>query len=290
MGGYLVNQSYKNFTVFSTYKKSKYACNNVVWQYLDLSNINSIEYLVKQIKPDAIIHNAALADVDECEINKDYAYKINVESTDTLARIAYEQNIRLIYISTDMVYDGEKGDYKETDFVNPINYYGRTKVIAEEKIAQICSNYVIVRTALIYGKSLTKSLSFTDNILINVNNNKDITLFYDQFRTPVLVNDLADAILELVNHSFSGIVNIGGSERIDRYSFGKEIAKRFKFPLQKIIKDSMYNFITPAPRPCDVALNISKAQSLLVTKFYDYKAGITQMLDKIESTQFKHII
>lgn len=286
LGGHLVQQSKKRFSVTATYFDHPYKIDGVNFTYLNLSDLNSIERSIKQIRPQVIIHTAAISSVDSCEIQKDLAHTVNFQAVRKLATLAELHGIRLIFLSSDMVYDGEKGYYQEEDAVNPINYYGETKVLAEQEIKETCSNYVIARPALIYGTAVTNANSFSDKILQNISNNISVKLFYDQYRTPILVQNLAESLLELGDHAFVGTLNLGGSQRISRYDFGLEMAQVYHFSSKLLKKCSMNDFITRAKRPRDLSLDVSKAQSLLDTKLLDCKIGIQSMMEKANSGRF----
>ena len=274
LGGHLVAQAKSRFQVVTTYFEHEYRSGGVEWEFADLTKIDTIESVINRIKPQIIIHSAALSNIDECENKKEFASLINYKATEELAVISFKNNIRFIFVSSDMVYDGEKGNYIETDEVNPINFYGDTKVMAEKKIREICTNYVIARAALIYGTSLTQSRSFSDKILHNINNRQHTNLFYDQFRTPILVDNLAEALIELCELPFTGTLNLGGSEIISRYDFGVAMADIYNFPAMLLKRYSMNDFAFKAKRPRDVSFNIAKAQNLLSTKFVDCKEGL----------------
>ena len=274
LGGHLVTQARDKFEVFSTYFKHKQKISNIKWEFLDLTQNETIELLIKRTQPQIIIHTAALTSVDECENQNELAYLINVKATAELTAISNKYNIRLIFISSDMVYDGEKGNNTENDKINPINFYGKTKAIAEKNIMESCSNFVIARAALIYGTTTTNSRSFSESILQKIKNKQVVKLFFDQFRTPILVDNLTEALLELSEHQFIGTLNLGGSQRINRYDFGVEMAELYNFSTKWLKKCSMHDFNTGAKRPCDVSFNIIKSQTLLCTKFLDIREGL----------------
>lgn len=279
LGGHLVARAVKKYDVTTTYFKHAHNSDHVRWVYQDLSDIDSLESLIQSVQPTCIIHNAAISKVDLCEQEREKVYTANVESSEKLADISERNNIRLIYLSSDMVFDGQKGNYKEDDKVNPVNYYGQTKVKAEEKIRQRCSNHVIVRVALIFGISLTGSDTFFETTLHNLKNNQDVNLFYDQYRSPVLADNLTEALIELIDHPFCGTINLGGSERISRYDFGVKMAEVFQLPQQHLIKRSMHEFKALANRPVDISMDISLASSILRTRMLNCEQSLIKILN-----------
>ncbi len=264
LGGHLVQHAAEVYDVHATWQTHPYQ-NSAVWHRLDLTDINAIEKMIDRILPDAIIHNAAFAQVDACEQSKERADLINVQASQMLARLARQLNARFIFVSTDMVFDGKRGNYCETDLPNPINYYGLTKVKAENAVLTAHPGAVLARTALIYGTSVTQHRSFYEVMLEKFRLRQPVPLFYDQFRTPIWVQNLADCLLELVDNSFYGTVHLAGPERMDRYSFGEQAAKTFGFSMELLVRKSMHDVHMQAARPCDVSLNTSKAATLLKT-------------------------
>jgi len=274
LGGHLLYQAKRSYHVTATYFQHKYEIEDINWIKFDLSSTENFEKLLEIAQPDIIIQAAAISSVDECEIQKDAAFSINVKANKELAQLANKYRYRFIFVSSDMVYDGSQGNYSENDTVNPINYYGLTKIWAEQEIKNSCGNYVIGRAALIYGKPITNMNSFSEQIHRMTSMNQQVRLFTDQYRTPVLVDNLAESLLELGEHSFVGTINLGGSQRINRYQFGMEMAKIYQFSSELLIPTSMFSFETKARRPQDVSLDISLAKSFLKTKSIDINEGL----------------
>jgi len=243
---------------------------------LDLENGDEIRDVVRRIRPDVIIHCAAWSDLDGCEKDRDRAFRINAEATGVIAETGSVLGCRLIYTSTDMVFDGEKGDYDESDPTGPINVYGESKLAGEERIEKFCSDYVVARVALIYGSPVTGCNSFSERILDRVRQGKVMPLFTDQYRTPILVQNLAKALLELAGTVFSGTIHLGGRERVDRYAFGLRLAELRGFPAKVLRPVSMSEIQTVASRPRDVSLDTSKAKRLLKTELLGYREGLKQ--------------
>jgi len=274
LGGHLVCQASEEWDVWTTWKTHPVQLSGVRSVKLDISSEKAIQDLVKEIQPEIIIHTAAWSDLEKCEENSEQAFYINTTSTEIFAEESTKTGSRFIFISSDMVFDGHQGNYKETDTANPINIYGKTKLTAEKCIKAICSNYVIARSALIYGPPLTGSNSFSEKILHKISADKTMPLFTDQYRSPVLVQNLAEALLELSRSDFSGIIHLGGRERIDRYTFGKYLAEIKGFSLDLLKPVSMSTFKTKAHRPRDTSFDISKATDILDTRLLGVREGL----------------
>jgi len=280
VGGHVWDVARNDWEVFATYSSHSCAYPKVTFLPMDLENDDSIRSVITQVKPHAVIHCAAWPNIDICESEPERAFRINTEGSEILARACEEIQCRLIFTSTDMVFDGEKGSYSESDETHPINVYGQTKLAAEEKIQAACPNSVIARVALVYGKPQIHGNSFSEKILNAAGEGKVMNLFTDQIRTPVLVNDLARALLELADHDFQGIIHLGGATQVDRYQFGLRFADLRKIPKALIQPVTMDTVRPKAPRPRDVSLDTRLAQRILQTRLSGYYEGLERAYPK----------
>jgi dTDP-4-dehydrorhamnose reductase len=240
----------------------------------DLADDPSVRRLLESVRPDAVIHCAAFADLDACEDEPDRAMVVNARASEEIAGLAAEGKGRFVLVSTDMVFDGRKGDYREDDPTGPINTYGCSKVEAEKRVMVAHPEAVVARSALVYGKPMARGNSFSEKILEKVLSNRTVSLYTDQIRTPVLVTDLARALLDLAGGRFSGIVHLGGSEKTDRYAFGLRFAEIRGFPPDLLRPATMDEFPTRTPRPRDVSLNTGLARKKLKLTLQGYWEGL----------------
>ncbi len=196
---------------------------------LDLksNNYNSI----KEFNPDIIIHCAAISGLKACEENKNNAKETNVNVTRKITKLANDCSARLIFISSDQVFDGKKGMYSEGEIKNPVNYYGETKSEAEEIEKNNCLNYAVCRTALVYGGLKEKEGSFWNYLYTSLIKNKAITLYNNIFSNPTHIDELCLMIKRLIGKKENGIFHCVGNQKLSRYEFGLKVAK-------KINKDS----------------------------------------------------
>jgi dTDP-4-dehydrorhamnose reductase len=176
-----------------------------------------------------------------------------------------------------MVFDGRTGMYTETDPLSPLSVYGYTKAFAEKAILDTCPNSVVVRSALIYGDPNPGGGSFTVWLKHRLQSQQQAPLYTDQYRTPILVNNLARAIVELSENEMTGIVHFGGANRINRYEFGKQFCQVMGYSDRYLHPILMKEHQMTAPRPADVSLSIQKACSQLKTEFLDTKEGLMEM-------------
>jgi dTDP-4-dehydrorhamnose reductase len=274
LGGHLLSLSTAEWEVFAAFRSRVFKIPGVTWIEVDLTDKKNLEAAFKTIRPDAVIHAAAMSHIDWCEENRDEAHAVNAESSAFLAALCRESGSRMVFVSSDMVFDGEKGMYAETDPVHPVNYYGETKCTAEAEVGRNCPDSVCARSALIYGEPVYGGTSFAHQMVLNLRSGKEVTLFTDQYRSPVSAENLARALLELAGTSFTGILHLGGSERIGRYAFGLLLAELNGLPKSLVKPVRMEEFPPAAPRPKDVSLNVSKAEGLLKTKPQNCREGL----------------
>jgi len=244
---------------------------------LDITDAIKVLNLFNTLKPAIVIHTASETNVDKCETGREHAWKTNVEGTHNLADACKKIGAKLVYISTDYVFDGEKGHYKEQDEPNPINYYGFTKLEGERQIISHCRNHVILRTSVLYGWHPWKQnfVTWTINAL---KQNKELTVVEDHYNTPTLADNLAEMALEAVQKDLQGLYHASGSQRISRYEFAKQIAKIFNLD-QNLIKPIKMSQLTAwiAKRPKDSSLNTDKIQKQLKTKPLNITEGLNKM-------------
>ncbi len=274
LGGHVMALAREKWQVFGTVYKNAFQMDGVEAVLMDLGDEASIQHAIEYTQPDAVIHTAAIRNIDFCETHPQKAFHINTSGTEIIAEAAARDSFRLIFVSSDMVFDGKKGMYSEKDSTNPINRYGSSKLTAEKFIITLCENYVIARSALIYGKSVTNSNSCSEELLNMWALGKPASLFTDQFRTPVLVNDLAEALLELAGNEYSGILHLGGAEKISRFAFGKKLAEIKGMPAHLCSPAVMADISFTGDRPVDVSLNIDLARDILTANLKSCTQGL----------------
>jgi dTDP-4-dehydrorhamnose reductase len=222
---------------------------------LDITNTHHVERLFHQISPDVVIHCAAYTKVDDCEKNKDIAYTVNVTGTYNIALSSQQVGAKVIFISTDYVFDGEAGYYKEEDKTSPVNYYGYTKLEGEHIIKIHCKHFLIARTSVLFGSQKT---NFVIYVLNKLRQGEHFTIIDDQFVSPTLNTDLAQQLLTLVEKNAEGVFHTAGGERISRYNFSTEIAYGFGYDTNLITPIKMKDVTWIARRPRDSSLDITK--------------------------------
>ncbi len=249
---------------------------------IDVKDKKNILNVITEIRPEVIIHCAALTDVDECEINKKMAIRINSDGARFIAEAAKEINAYLAFISTDYVFDGTKGMYKENDIAKPINFYGYSKLIGEKAIAKITENYMIARTSVVFGaRSMFGKKNFALWIKENLSQKQEINVLIDQYVSPTLNTNLAKMLLEACEKSLRGVYHMSGLSRISRYDFSIMLAEILDLDESLIKKSRMSDMHWRAKRPKDSSLDVSKAYKILKTKPMDLGEALKLLKEEI---------
>ena len=244
--GYKVTQLAlrKGHDVYSLYNENEIKLGTPI--KLDITKKGAISKVITRVKPEAIIHTAAYTNVDGCETNKTLAWKANVEATRNIALESALINAHLIYVSTDYVFDGEKGFYSEEDQPNPINFYGYTKLKGEEFVMKHNKEGCITRTSVIFGWGKTEKLNFATWIINMLNQRKDVKILTDQYVSPTLNTNLAEMLLEIAEKRIGGILHAAGATRVSRYDFALRLAEVFKLDKQLILPAEMNEMLWKA--------------------------------------------
>ena len=226
---------------------------------LDLTDASAVRATFRLQAPQLVIHCAALSRSPECQANPVLARKLNVEVTGLLAELA--ANIPLFFLSSDLVFDGRKGNYDEAARVNPLSMYAETKVAAE-RVMLANPKHTVIRTSLNGGTSPTGDRGFNEEMRRAWQAGQTLRLFTDEFRSPIAAEETARAIWELAARSRPGLYHVGGSERLSRWEIGQLLAARWPQLNPRIEPGSLKEY-RGAPRAPDTSLNCAKVQQLL---------------------------
>ena len=226
---------------------------------LDLLDFAAVRCEFQKDQPQLVIHCAAVSTLAAAQSNPDLARRVNVDVTALLAGLAAD--IPFVFFSSDLVFDGRKGNYAEADAVNPIHVYGETKLAAEQIVLRN-PHHTVVRTSLNGGTSRAGNRGFNEELRLLWQNGKGMDLFTDEFRCPIFAGETARAVWELVNQRRPGLFHVAGAERLSRLQIGQLIAVRWPQLNPKITPGSAKNFPGP-PRALDTSLNIAKVQKVL---------------------------
>ncbi|RIJ36877.1 SDR family oxidoreductase [Pontibacter oryzae] len=247
----------------------------LAFRSMDVTRPEQVEQVVSEFQPTHIIHTAAMTNVDQCESDRDGAILLNRDAVQYLVSACEKYNAHLIHVSTDFIFDGENGPYDEEAAANPVNFYGETKLMAEEVVKQAKCKWAILRTVLVYGVAHDYGRS---NIVLWVRDSlqagKVIKVVTDQFRTPTLAEDLAMGCWLAADKDAEGIYNISGSEMLTPYDMAMQVADFFALDKSLIDKADANTFSQPAKRPARTGFIIRKAETELGYRPHTFDEGI----------------
>lgn len=246
-----------------------------IYEELDITDHNRVREVIEKYKPDVVINAAAMTNVDACESQPDHCKALNVDAVENIAKICGENDIHLIHISTDFIFDGKRSKYTETDEPNPLSVYGQSKWDGEKMVMQYAKKWAILRTVLVYGVVDDRSRS---NIVMwayqMLKNKSSARVVDDQFRTPTLTEDLAKGCLLAAQKQAQGIYNISGKDYMSILELVQRVADFFGFDASHVAKVKSEDLNQPAKRPPTTGLDISKARKELGYEPHSFEEGL----------------
>jgi len=275
LGSNIVMAARSRFEVSASYNNNRVEMSGAKFLKADLTDKSQFKQ-IEQFSPDLIIHCAALTNIDICEDDPDEAYRQNVLASRHIAQLADQTGAYLIHISTDAVFDGRAGNYRETDEPNPISVYGKTKLQAEHEVLSIHPSSGIVRTN-IYGWNKRDKFSLAEWMLNKLEKNDELPAFKDIIYSPILVNDLIVQLFALYDKKFSGTLHLAGGESCSKLEFANVLAEVFALDKSRIKATSIDDLNLRAPRGKNISLDVSRAQELLNTSLPKVREGLMEM-------------
>ncbi|MEO1208339.1 MAG: NAD(P)-dependent oxidoreductase [Cyanobacteria bacterium J06638_20] len=260
LGWYVAEAAQAQWQVIGTYHRHAVTVPGIALQQLDLTDAIALRQFFSDLRPDAVIHTAALSQPNRCQENPELSQAINVTASTQLAELCAEVEIPFVFTSSDQVFDGTNAPYRETDPVSPLNLYGEHKATAEAEILRHYPLAAICRMALMYGAAPTAT-NFLQTFLTQMTQGKTLRLFTDEFRTPLSGRDAAVGLL-LALEKAQGLLQLAGGDRLSRYEMGNIMVEVFDLPASRIQPSRQADVPMPAPRPPDVSADISLARSL----------------------------
>ncbi|HQQ00743.1 MAG TPA: SDR family oxidoreductase [bacterium] len=274
LGANLAHDLAQTYSVIGTYRNEYPPVPGVDWVSMDLTCRDSVRQVVENCCPTVAVHCAAQANTERAQTHFDEAVQINRDGTCLLVE-SLPRDCYLIHISTEHVYNASKSWFLETDPPGPVNQYGRTKLLAEQEVLHFEGDWIILRMALLYGGRKEYRLCFSDRIYSQMKQGKPVSLFMDEFRTPLHVSDVAAAVqVAMERHPAREIFNLGGPDRLSRAEFGAILAEETGLDPGLIQRISVDSSPTIAPRPRDLSLNSDKIRSCLGIHPLSVREGI----------------
>ncbi len=246
----------------------------------DITSRNEWKRMVmnERWRPNVIINAAAFTDVDGCETERERAWKSNVQLVEILLSIARNVEAQLVQVSTDYVFDGTEGPYSETARPNPINYYGKTKLAAENICTRSGVDSAIVRTMWLFGHSENGRRNFVDWVVEQLENKDTVPVVVDEIGNPTLTDDLAYGIIQIIEKKFQGVLNVAGEDLISRLEFAREIAEQLNADPKRIVPLPSGQLVRAAKRPLRSGLVTLKARSSLDIRPRSVKDAVNMYL------------
>ena len=242
-------------------------------EQVDLLDLASIPARVAALSPDLIIHCAALADIDKAEQHPALAEKINTQVPEAIARAAKACGAQLIHISTDAVFDGQRGDYRETDAPNPISVYARTKLEGEQAVLAAYPQAVAARVNF-YGWSPTGQRSLAEFFYTHLRSEQTMNGFTDVFFSPLYVGHLAELLLTIADRRLEGLYHVFCPQATSKYAFGVSIARLFELDESLINPSALQEIQAGTPRSLNLSMNTDKLQTALGTALPSEAEGL----------------
>jgi dTDP-4-dehydrorhamnose reductase len=279
LGHYLIKQLLeKGHQVIATGKGDCrlpfYSNKNFDYVPMDFTDPFSVHDVFEKYKPDAVIHAGAMSKPDDCELQQWQAYITNVEGTVTLLLNAEEQKSFFVFVSTDFIFDGERGMYKEEDGAAPVNFYGKTKAEAEDAVKEYEHGWAIARTVLVYGKPLAGRSNILSIVKEKLEKGEEYSVVDDQFRTPTYVEDLATGIVSILEKKATGIYHLSGNDVLTPYKMACKAADYLGLNKSLIKKVTAASFSQPAKRPPKTGFVIDKAKKQLGFTPISFEQGL----------------
>lgn len=246
---------------------------------LDITQTPGALELMVKLRPSVVVHTAAETNVDLCETDHEHARRINVEGTANVVEGCMKVGTRMIFISTDYVFDGIKGNYSEIDQPNAISYYGLSKLEAERIVtSKLPDNALIIRTSVLYGWHPNRP-NFATWVIKSLREHQTLRVVKDHINSPTLADNLASAIRVAIERNSGGLLHVAGSERISRFDFACRIAKSFDLDENLLVPVEMRDLSWAAKRPRDSSLDVAKAEKELGIELFNVSRGLEEMVE-----------
>jgi len=249
---------------------------------MDITDAAQVDQVVQHVRPDVIFHCAAETRVDYCEKHPDHAHNVNAQGTRNVARVAAAVGATIVYISSDSVFGGERGGYEESDPLNPLNVYSKTKVAGERFVQQTCTRCLIVRSN-IYGWNMKPKESLAEWALHCLRREECLSGFCDVIFAPLLVNDLAEILFDMVEKKLQGLYHVGSSDHISKYEFICSIARIFGLDSNLVSVSQLEGAHLEAPRPKSTYLNVFAVERDLGRSMPTVDQGLRQFYELEQS-------
>jgi dTDP-4-dehydrorhamnose reductase len=249
---------------------------------MDITSSESVNSVIRELKPDCIINTAAMTNVDECESKKEECVELNINAVKYLSEAANEVGAKLVHLSTDFIFDGKDGPYKEDAEPMPLSYYGWSKLEGEKIVKSTCKDWAIARTVLVYGVVNDMSRS---NIVLwakgALEKGQEINVVDDQYRTPTLAEDLANGVYLIENSNAQGVFNISGKDFMSIYELVERVAKYFDLSMTSVSRIKSDTLNQAAKRPPITGFDLTKSRNELGYLPHSFEQGMSVLMQQV---------
>ena len=252
---------------------------DVEWRTADITDGESVARLMDEVRPDAAVNVAAVADVDKAERDKELAYRVNVKGARNVAESCARLGCRYVFFSSDAVFDGKStAGYCEEDAKAPVNYYGQTKSEAEDAVFAAYPGAVVIRISLVIGLPVTGGNSFFGNLRTKLEAGTEVLCPVDEVRTPIDVLTLCESVMELAEGGYAGVLHLGAIDSVDRFTLTKKAAETMGFDTNLVKVQPPKEVPGRAPRHKNGVICVDRARAVLKTKMLPVAEGIRRAI------------
>jgi len=283
LGQNLVEQFAPHFSVIASSRSAgpKFLQKEVEYRQVDMISRQQMSDLLTDVQPEIIINAAAYTNVDGSEEEKELCWNTNVRGVENIVDVVQDFKPLFVQISTDYVFDGTKGDYREQDDVNPLGYYARSKMAAENIVSSSALEHIIARTQVLYGFARDVRLNFATWVISRLSQKKPIRVVADQIGNPTYAGDVSVSLLKLIQNREYGLFHISGSETASRYDFAQKVAEVFKLDKNLIERIMSSGLQQKAPRPMISTFVIDKLVNRINWEPGDIESGLKRLKQKL---------
>lgn len=273
LGANLVLETHEEHEVIALYHRYEIELEGVQSISADLSQPGRAKELFDRFQPDWVIHCAADTSIDELESDPKRAFRANRDMAGSVAEAAREIGAKMVHISTDAVFDGHDGPYQETDPMEPVNVYGKSKLAGEQAVQAVCPEALIIRTN-IFGWNAQPKTSLAEWFINKLMQGIPCKGFVDVYFNPLLVNHLCVIIASLIKRDLRGVFHVGSDQCISKYEFGVRLAESFDLNKELISAVEIETGSLRAPRPKNTCLDCSKIRKVINVGLLDLESNI----------------
>ena len=254
------------------------AVEGIIYHQLDITDGDKLAELVRGVIPDWVVHTAAVTDVDLCEREQELAWQVNVVGTENVMRACRRSDSKMVHLSTDYVFDGEAGPYREEDPPNPLGYYGRTKLESERSVLEAGVEAVVVRTMVLFGYEISVRPNFVTWVAQELKAGRKVRIVTDQWGNPTFADDLAEALLKLCRKRATGLFHLSGKDCITRYDMVMKMVTLFQFDPTLVIPVATSDLGQGARRPLKSGLRTDKIKEQFGIQPMGFEEGLRQLM------------